>query len=409
MKLVGVYPRMGYRNKYSLFQDLVDNCGLIAFNTPETDKVGKQSRPAEQALQALGDGVTYIDTGIVPNQNTALRIWGNFKNLTNQLIGTRDSSGVSQFFFGVFSSNFFLGYGTSQTIGITADTLSHKFEIFDGELFLDDVKISGNKGATIGNPSFDIWLQTLNNGGSVLFASNFNLEYAEIDHNGKTYTLDPTTRLSNGQYPLTTEVGNEPLYAQQFLSPATPTEVITTRESLADTIGYTIADGTQTQDAAGLLSIAVGDIIPNFLNSNISIGYLNGEHFIAQYSGRVKYDMVVCDVNGIPTGGTWESGAYITWADLYNGVFISDLNDITTNHLLGTNKALAYDDMVDNENNQQFASPDRQRIMWFEEPISGECEVKALKELGFNTGEFAVDTEGEFAIDSDGYYAKEGD
>jgi len=461
--LSGVYlsKRLYVASKNAL-RDLIDNCGLIAYNTNETDgilydEVGYESRPAKQALQAIGDSVSYIELTGFENEP--------------------------------------LSYIDAAT-GLTVNTnwsASAQFLIpTNGIAFLTTTKA------------------------------------------GITYYLDPTFRQTNGKYPLTTGTGNEAIYAQQEFSPAIPTQVILTRESLPGSQGYTVADGSQTEDIAGLIPYAIGEIIPNFLNSNISIAYVDGVHPTAQYSKRVKYDrrvvdgvvdngvdyknwdnidtantidissdglkftgdgntqrarlplelklstdyMLVVDINQndnlvaggfrimsggdyssvitplptgitgeyrvlftsvsveptfkrlaceirstatiggvvdirnyrvyevanlqnpsdplnspLPTSGSFESGNSIIWADLYNGIFITDLNDITTDHLAGTNKILAYDDMANITLQQQWVSEDKQQIGWTSEPIErhSECDSKFRKFLSMNE-QFYVQT-----------------
>ncbi len=128
---------------------------------------------------------------------------------------------------------------------------------------------------------------------------------------------------------------------------------------------------------------------------------------VPQYNGRIKYNNLVCDVSGTPTGLEFASGRYIRLSQAYDGFAQYDTNRIAT-EADGTPKVLAYDTMADNTLNQYFTSADRQKLMFFETPISGECETKALKELGFNESLLASDVDGDYAIDADGDYVYEG-
>jgi len=465
---------LGFKKSGSLIADLIA-CGLLSLNEPEIDKIDYESRPAKQALEIIGDGVSYIEL-----------------------------------------------------IGFENEPLSY---------------VDATTGLTV-NTNWDVSAQFLIPTNGIAFLTTAKA--------GIAYHLDPTFRQSNAKYPLTTELGNGPIYAQQEFSPAIPTQVILTEESLADTQGYTVAirnevdnyeykngtspwsgidsivddvackiataqyqgitqnilarynttdtflnwaivqaDTTDVQfsvqtnlgteseishsgsgefedlyykedlsgaaglnfalfrvrderpsgwtefcvsetgslnlsaidrakgtsyasmtaeqvyaekdnilalqlfeDVTALIPFETEQIIPNFLNSSITIGFdKEGLHPTAQYSKRIKYDRVVCDIAGTPTGGAWESGAYIRWADLYNGIFITDLNDITTDHLAGTNKILAHDDMANITLQQQWVSEDKQQILWTSEPIErhSECDSKFRKFLSMNE-QFYVQT-----------------
>ncbi len=73
----------------------------------------------------------------------------------------------------------------------------------------------------------------------------------------------------------------------------------------------------------------------------------------------------------------------------------------------GEPKVVPVDDVPDNYMNQVFSSVDRQKILTYQAPISGECETKTLKYLGFNMAALAIDSDGAYAVDTSGSYAYE--
>jgi len=157
-------------------------CGVVAYNKPLIDAVGKQSREPQLSQTILGDGATYLDTGIVPNQNTALRVWGNFKNLVGvQQIGSRKETS-ERFYFGVSSiGNWFFGWSDRFIDTVTADTERHKFEISNKMFFIDDVMIYDLSDAQNIVDALEIFILSNNRSGTSVFATEFNLDRAEID------------------------------------------------------------------------------------------------------------------------------------------------------------------------------------------------------------------------------------
>ena len=184
MRLVGKYPRLGKPliDKFKkALNDLIKNCGLDSYGKGVTsgqiiDKTGKHDESI-LAKEIVGDGVTYLDTGIVPNQNTVLRIWGNYTSLSNQFHGCWNASGNGMFMVGstVTQWRMFWG-GTANQTGGTADTSRHKFELKNGELFVDDVYIVGTEGETIQTPLNSIYLHAFNNNGSPANFTNLHTQ-----------------------------------------------------------------------------------------------------------------------------------------------------------------------------------------------------------------------------------------
>ncbi len=248
------------RNVLAFVKKYAAEHGLIAYYDKRDltiDKMGKSTRPAVQGETILGDGNTYIDTTIVPNQSTALRIWGNFNNLStpsvNQRHGSRTGFETDSFAMGIDSGGtWYAEYGDNAIFGGAEDTNKHKWELYDGEYFVDDVKIGGTKGAIIGNPTNSIYLNATNNNGTTLFPANFNLDRCEIDHNGITYTLN--TKPDGSEYQLVPSDGGTPIVCQQYLQPATPTETNITQTSMHDDYGYTVAPGNAVHQDPDLLT-----------------------------------------------------------------------------------------------------------------------------------------------------------
>jgi hypothetical protein len=100
-----------------------------------------------------------------------------------------------------------------------------------------------------------------------------------------------------------------------------------------------------------------------------------------QYTKRAKYNLIVCDSGGTPTGGAWESGAYFKIDQFYSEVFISDVSNIFYNPD-GTQKVIAYDTLANITNYQLIVSEDKQSIYFYGTPldIESKCFENALKQ-----------------------------
>ena len=309
---------------------LIKNCGLLSYATPEIDKVGKTTRDAVQGVEIIGDGSTYVDTTIIPNQNTVLRVWGNFTNLsvpsTNQRIGQDTSFAVDSMQFGIVSGNLWrFIWGGSSLIGGIADTLSHKFEMNNGEFFVDDVKILGTAGALIGTPIYSLFLNAVNSGGAAATPCNFNLDRAEIVHNGVTYTLD-TQGDANGIYVFQpSDKTVEPILSQQFLAPATPTQIDTSVVSLQDTYGYTISQsrGKNKLDNNNYLDgfLTGGTFTPGGDFRTMRFPVSGGENLVLSGGNRNNWRSLDNDKNFISgsdhTGVTYTAHSSAKFVDCY--------------------------------------------------------------------------------------------
>ena len=128
-------------------------------------------------------------------------------------------------------------------------------------------------------------------------------------------------------------------------------------------------------------------------NNPNGYGYVfrEGIHPTADSVGAIKMDMVVCDVNGVATGGEFISGAYIRKKDKYNGERKHDLDYLLYDEVTGEPLVIPYDDLVANTNNQLFVNAADKKVAFTKEPLSGECLDKMDKYMGFNSP-LTVDT-----------------
>lgn len=99
-----------------------------------------------------------------------------------------------------------------------------------------------------------------------------------------------------------------------------------------------------------------------------------------QYTKRIKYDFVVCDASGTPTGGELVVGSYIRIKEFYAEVFQSD----TTNILYDVNGVAKVYPITEEyiiDNNQLFINAEENKVAWFANGLTpnSECEKKALK------------------------------
>ena len=233
---------IGFRTSGNLLKQLI-KCGLKVYNTPKDDKLNNGDREPQLSQTILGDGNTYLDTGITPNATTDIKSlkgnWtttnGNFEIPIGARVGTerfliaRDNSGAITF-----------GYGTSQQPSIKiADMLEHEYSTKGAKLYYDGDLIVDLTGQTISAINIDLFIQALNFSTPVNIA-NFNITHLEIDHNGETYTLDTTSRDTDGVWLLKKSSGGN-IPAQQYLSPAIPTEDNLLVESDYDKYGGSVS------------------------------------------------------------------------------------------------------------------------------------------------------------------------
>jgi len=376
---------LGFRTTGPL-RYLIRNCGLESYSKGVTDgvlidKVGKtgteSSREAVQGRTILGDGSTYLDTTIVPNQNTILRVWGNFNSLTGgQRFGTRVSTTSNMYFFGISATiEWQFGWENVGAFAVAADTDFHKFEINGGKFLIDDAVVYDFSSTPLTSIITTLDILGLNQNGSHVNQCDFDLDKAEIVHNGITYTLDINP--DNNEYALIPDDNSPQIDVQQFLAPATPTEINITNEDIRDLYGYTVATGVETRDSAGLSPYTVGYKIPNYYNG-LSVGYLSGEHFRGTYTGRVKYNFSLV-------------GDVLKLDDLYNGIFIADVTGIL--HTAGVLNELSWSGIPniklgEGGNPQMIANKDEESVAFYENglPEGSDCLYRALKLQKLNEG-----------------------
>ncbi len=153
-----------------------------------------------------------------------------------------------------------------------------------------------------------------------------------------------------------------------------------------------------TMNQAGTIYFDDGTPIPCGTDGLI-MGYVNGVRVAPEHSGRVRYNRVVCDVSGTPTGGEITPTGYIKLADKYNGITKYDTNRIQT-ELDGTGKVLPIADMLHITNNQMFATEDKKDIGFFDKELTGDCKNKAI--TFFKQGEQLTDQNGDLLFDAQG-------
>jgi len=131
----------------------------------------------------------------------------------------------------------------------------------------------------------------------------------ETTISGDVFKLDLNSKNGDGIFQLFRDDADvEAKLAQQFLAPAEPVVRNYIVTSFHDEKGYIEADGTQTFDQAGLITIPIGQLI--FLNSlGIPQCYVGGVRPSPDYSGRIGINERVVDGvvdNGVDYG-KWET------------------------------------------------------------------------------------------------------
>ena len=311
---------LGFRTSLGRLAYLIKNCGLLFYHDTTVvddgiihDKVSKAVRPSYLGRELVGNGLMYGDTTIVPTQNTALRVWGNFNSIaTSQYFGERTSFGVNEFRFGVLGANqnyeFYYGSSTYSSLGL-ADTLKHKFEIMNGEFFVDDVKLGGINGDSIGTPLISIFLLALNNNGSFSSACDFTMDRCEIEENGELIFL-----LDNFQ-------------------------------EVQDT-----ADTSQAKiyDATGNYAMQLSNTHVNYVQENIDIDSTADNQGVKVASALGKNKFYEFDIT-TPVGGTTRIGnKYFSDARGSDSIWFSridasNITDITLSYLTDGNQELKAD------------------------------------------------------------------
>jgi len=381
---------LGFRTTGPL-RYLIRNCGLESYSKGVTDgvlidKVGKtgteSSREAVQALTLLGDGSTYLEAdGILIPETDDFDV--TFKCIFDNIVSregiirqytsapvdpfrwyvTTDVTGVLRYFHG---GNVILGTTVVSTteesvVRFVKDATSTRLYLNDN-LEITDINRNMEQSNTI-------FLSD-----SSLGSFEGKLKSLTIN-NGITYTLDINP--DNNEYALIPDDNSPQIDVQQFLAPATPTEINITNEDIRDLYGYTVATGVETRDSAGLSPYTVGYKIPNYYNG-LSVGYLSGEHFRGTYTGRVKYNFSLV-------------GDVLKLDDLYNGIFIADVTGIL--HTAGVLNELSWSGIPniklgEGGNPQMIANKDEESVAFYENglPEGSDCLYRALKLQKLNEG-----------------------
>lgn len=178
-------------------------------DTIRPDRIGALDRTSVMSKKFVGDLATgtYIDTGIVPNENTELKIVGKFTNILTNLErhGVETSAGDNRFWFGTtFAQTWQLAYGDVFPTGGTADEDEHVFEIKNGNLYIDDVLEIESNYTSFDASDEPIYLLARNNNGTSANPCNFDMYYAEITHNGEVITFTPEEVTDPEENPQTT-------------------------------------------------------------------------------------------------------------------------------------------------------------------------------------------------------------
>lgn len=97
-----------------------------------------------------------------------------------------------------------------------------------------------------------------------------------------------------------------------------------------------------------------------------------------QYTKRIKYNLIVCDIAGTPIIGE-PAGNYIRLDQIYNNLTIVDTNRILTN-ADGKAKILEYDTLLVSTLDQLFSNGIE--ILMFNDVLTGGCLSKTNNYLG---------------------------
>lgn len=341
------------KNKY---RTLAKSCGMLTATTDlKTDRVGITSRAAVRGVEIIGDGNTYLE-------------------LENNINITNDFSIKFKFLY--VGGSVVLGddTGTQSAIIISPTFIRYRDEISTHQA---DTPVSGVN-------EFEIILsggniEILKNGVSVLSESkaaidfrfgrifsygstSFRLEGCIYELEINNYTLDTTNR--NNVYQLISKDKSESILLNQFLTPAQPTQENIEVVSMADSYGYTVANGTQYYDVAGIKQIPISSVIPNYKDGVTSTAYVDGVHPKGTFLGRCKYDFT-------------SDGTTIQLADNYHQIAKYDTTRILTESD-GTPKILTLENIALVTNNQLYYNQDL-KIGFFKESLTGDCHEKANK------------------------------
>jgi len=137
-------------------------------------------------LGLMSDGVDdYVNTGIVPDENTEIEIDGKFLTLDTsaKYIGARGTS--NRFYFGVNGGKWYAYFGDG-AYGIygTQDINNHKFRLGGGKFYIDNVEVIDTEYSTFSPITETLSLFAINRTGSSSFFADFEINYAKIWQDG---------------------------------------------------------------------------------------------------------------------------------------------------------------------------------------------------------------------------------
>lgn len=329
------------KNKY---RTLAKSCDMLTATTDlETDRVGITLRAAVRGVEIIGDGNTYLTADI--NVNNYFDVVCEFSEpiplgAWKYILDARTTENQNGGYIAINPStgDIETGQGSSWT------KVGNRYNV-ENVLFNTNI-ITFFARHTIGDAFTE----------NVLFLELYNRD------TNVTYTLDNTNR--NNEYILVPDDNSESIICQQFLAPAQPTQENIEVVSMADSYGYTIADGTQYYDVAGTKQIPIGSVIPNYKDGVTSTAYIGGVHPDGVFVGRCKYDFT-------------SDGTIIQLADNYHEIAKYDTTRILT-EADGTPKILTLENIALVTNNQLYYNQDL-KIGFFKESLTGDCHEKANK------------------------------
>ncbi len=443
MKLVGVYPRQGYRKKNTALVDLIA-CGLISYNTPTTDKVGKSSRTAVRGKALVNTGPSYIK--YVPFANlpltyidntTKLEVISAFDALGEFIIPTNGVARITVDFSGEpHIANFesrqddglipfnnsgepilveqFLSEAIptiNSNIGSLQDESGEGVTFADGSQYFDSAltlqidvgtPILGNNAYTSAGRITPTHVGRIKHDkrvvdGVVLGESNADDFY---NHLGRlTITVNESNDIQYGGYsgtcgfqdptPITLKANtNYTFVVNGYTDTPYATGAALNVIGLSETENTNLVDHakiwfetTQTEQRA-LVNVPVETIVyvggrPGLSTDDTFANYLlyEGNHL----------------TGSLPTG--FESGNSITPDQVYDGEKQYDTNNIL--YTGDVPNVLTFDDLANITGLQLFVSEDKQKLLFFEEPLTegSECLYKALKAINGNEGYYVQTTE----------------
>lgn len=237
-------------------------------DTTRPDRTGTFDRTSVMSKKFVGDGSTYIDSGIIPNEDTVLRVEFNINTTIPSGIysfaGSQTASDVDQYWLRIFNGSIAFEFMNLNTAGETLSVGKYIIEISKAGMTVNGT-LYPLASYSYTAPTKAIFFEALNSNGS---PSSRITDFAdiykyEIVHNGETITFIPeeiTDPTDNAQ---TTFYDTSGTYqAQAFLTSATWVQNSVHGVANCDTYGYTLADGaTMYKDEAKTLLYTAGQPI----------------------------------------------------------------------------------------------------------------------------------------------------